>query len=77
MYFKLLDDVRNIEQLNFENNKVEYDRIKKLYKYDSFRKLKGKVELALENGNIVIAEIHWYELSIAKTNEIKIKKILK
>ena len=75
MYFEIIDEVRDIEQINADKNESEKERIKKKYEAVNWRKLKGKVQVRLGNGSIVKAEVHWYEMPVAVRKDIKIKNI--
>lgn len=54
----------------------EIARLRKLYGRGRWRKRKGIAQIRLRNGEIVTAEIHWYEAGSVGKKEFKIKRLL-
>ncbi len=52
----------------------ELPRLRKIYGAGKWRKRKGIAELRLSDGDLVKAEIHWYEASGIGKKEFKIKR---
>jgi hypothetical protein len=50
--------------------------LRKLYGAGRWRKRKGLADVKLRNGEIVTAEIHWYEAGNIGKREFKIKRLL-
>jgi hypothetical protein len=55
----------------------EIARMRKRYGRGRRRKRKGTVEIELPGGEIVLAELHWYEATGIGRREFKIKCLLK
>ncbi|MPZ30948.1 MAG: hypothetical protein GEV13_08110 [Rhodospirillales bacterium] len=54
----------------------EVARLRKLYGRARWRKRKGIAEVRLRNGQVVTAEIHWYEAGNVGKKEFKIKRLI-
>jgi hypothetical protein len=54
----------------------EIVRLRKRYGRGRWRKRKGTAEIELPNGEIVWAELHWYEATGIGRREFKIKRLL-
>ena len=50
-------------------------RLKRAYGDGSWRKLKGVAEVALPDGTVAMAEVHWYEAHGLGKREFKIKRL--
>ena len=77
MNFEIIGSITNIEIIAINNSIRDFKRLKKFYGGERWRKLKGIATIALEDGNIYQAELHWYEAHGIGKKEIKIKTILK
>ena len=51
-------------------------RVQKQFGPGRWRKLKGIGRIRLENGNIRLAELHWYEAHGIGKKKIKIKRFM-
>ncbi|MFZ5819078.1 MAG: hypothetical protein ACOYYJ_04175 [Chloroflexota bacterium] len=76
MYFELLGEITNIETIAVTHSIRERMRLEKRYGSGRWRKLKGIGRVRLENGQIRLAELHWYEAHGIGRRKMKIKKIL-
>ncbi len=54
----------------------ELARLRKFYGKGRWRKRKGIARVRLSDGEIVVAEVHWYEASGIGKREFKIKRIM-
>ena len=73
---KILDDIKFIEIIAKGKSIRELQRLNKCYGYGKWRKLKGIADIELGNGEVLTAEIHWYEAHGIGKKEIKIKRII-
>lgn len=76
MHFRILSPIRAIETIAAGSGIREVARLRKLYGLGRWRKRKGIAEIRLRSGNIVTAEIHWYEAGNIGKKEFKIKRLL-
>lgn len=74
--FEIVGSVSEVETIAVGNAIRELARLRKVYGLGSWRKLKGIAKLCLSSGEIVQAEIHWYEATGFGRKEYKIKRIL-
>ena len=76
MHFEILGEIRAIETIAAGSAIREIARLRKLYGPARWRKRKGVADVRLRNGQVVIAEIHWYEAGNVGKREFKIKRLL-
>ncbi|MBX9945648.1 MAG: hypothetical protein K2Y40_16315 [Reyranella sp.] len=76
MAFRMLSPIRAIETIATGSGIRELARLRKLYGLGRWRKRKGIAEVRLHSGDIVTAEIHWYEAGNVGKKEFKIKRLL-
>ena len=76
MHFEILGKVREIETIAMGSGIREIGRLRKLYGRGRWRKRKGIAEVRLRNGQVVTAELHWYDASHVGKREFKIKRVL-
>jgi hypothetical protein len=74
MDFEILGEIQNSETFAIGNGIRELSRLRKAYGVGKWRKRKGIAELRLPDGDLVKAEIHWYEASGIGKKEFKIKR---
>jgi hypothetical protein len=74
--FKIISDIKFIETIAKGNSIRELARLRKKYGEGNWRKLKGIADIELRNGDIVTAELHWYEAHGIGKKEFKIKRII-
>jgi hypothetical protein len=60
MWFKIVDDVRNIETIAVGRSVREAIRLRKIHGGQRWRKLKGVAHVELPDGSISLAELHWF-----------------
>ena len=76
MHFVILGEIRTTETIATGSRIREIARLRKLYGAGRWRKRKGLADVKLRNGEIVTAEIHWYEAGNIGKREFKIKRLL-
>ena len=76
MNFEIISPITDIEIIAVNTSIRELNRLKKFYGQGRWRKLKGIATIALEDGYVCQAELHWYEAHGIGKKEIKIKTIL-
>ena len=77
MYFEILGKIENVETIAVGKSIRQLKRLEKAYGKGRWRKLKGIAKIKLRDGQICIAEIHWYEAHGIGKKEFKIKRILR
>ena len=76
MDFDLVGDVTDIETIATGHGIRNLPRLQRLYGKAHWRKMKGKARIRLRNGQIRLAELHWYEAHGIGKKEFKRKKYL-
>jgi hypothetical protein len=76
MQLQIIGPITEIETIATSSGIRELPRLRKRYGRGRWRKRKGIAEVRLSNGEIVRAEIHWYEATGIGRKEFKIKHIL-
>jgi hypothetical protein len=76
MDFRILGEVTSVETIAAGSGIREIARLRKRYGRGRWRKRKGFAEIRLKDGEIVQAELHWYEATGIGRREYKIKRFL-
>ena len=76
MHFKIIGEISHVETFATGSGIREMPRLRKLYGRGRWRKRKGVARVRLEDGAVVLAEVHWYEASGIGKFEFKIKRFL-
>jgi hypothetical protein len=76
MHFRILGEIVNVETFATGSGIHEIARLRKRYGRGRWRKRKGTAEIELPGGEIVLAELHWYEAAGVGRREYKIKRLL-
>jgi hypothetical protein len=76
MQLQIIGPITEIETIATSSGIRELQRLRKRYGRGRWRKRKGIAEVRLTSGQIVCAEIHWYEATGIGRKEFKIKHIL-
>ena len=76
MSFEIIGKIENCETFASGSGIRELPRLRKVYGSGNWRKRKGIAEVKLPDGDLVKAEIHWYEASGIGKKEFKIKYYL-
>lgn len=76
MKFKIIGSIHNQEVIATGKKIREFQRLKKIYGFSKWRKMKGIAKIEMDDHSIFSAEIHWYEAHGIGKKEYKIKKFL-
>jgi hypothetical protein len=76
MDFEVVGDITGVETIASGSGIRERARLRKRYGLGRWRKRKGSAEIRLATGEIVRAELHWYEATGIGKREMKIKAFL-
>ena len=76
MNFEILSPITNIETIAIGKSIRDLKRLRRLYGFGRWRKLKGIATIRLWNGRIRLAELHWYEAHGIGKREMKRKNYL-
>jgi len=76
MHFAILGGIADVETIATGPGIREIARLRKLYGRGRWRKRKGTAEIRLSSGDVVRAELHWYEATGIGKREFKIKRLL-
>jgi hypothetical protein len=76
MDVEVVGDIQGTETIAAGSGIRELGRLRKRYGKGRWRKRKGFAEIRLVSGEIVRAELHWYEATGIGKRELKIKAIL-
>ena len=73
---EIIGNVTDIEIVAVGSSIREISRLRKMYGYSRWRKLKGRATIRLPDGTVCEAELHWYEAHGIGRKDIKVKRIL-
>jgi hypothetical protein len=73
---RIVSRITVIENIAVSSSIRNLRRLRRLYGGRRWRKIKGSAEVELLNGEIRLAELHWYEAHGVGKREIKIKQLL-
>ena len=76
MYFEIVGDIHDVETFAAGSGIREIARLQKLYGKGRWRKRKGIATIQIPDGQMALAEIHWYEATGIGKKELKIKRLL-
>ncbi len=76
MYFEIIGELSAVETIAAGSGIRELARLRKRYGRGRWRKRKGIARVRLPSGEIVRAELHWYEATGIGKREFKIKQFL-
>lgn len=76
MYFKIEGKITDVETFATGRSIRELSRLNKIYGKGRWRKRKGNARVRLSNGEIRLAELHWYEATGIGKKEYKIKRFI-
>ncbi len=76
MYFKIINEIKNVETIAIGGNIRDIMRLRKQYGVGRWRKMKGVGSVRLQTGSIRKAELHWYEAHGIGRKKMKIKRLL-
>ncbi len=76
MHFEIVGEMTDIETIAVGNAIRDVARLQESYGVGRWRKLKGIATVRLVNGNLHLAEVHWYEATGIGKKRLKIKRFL-
>ena len=76
MFFEIIGELSVVETIATGSGIRELDRLRKRYGRGRWRKRKGIARVRLSDGEIMLAELHWYEATGIGKREFKIKRYL-
>ena len=76
MNFEILGEIRDVEQIAVGASIREVARLRRVYGPGRWRKLKGAAVVRLPDGDVLDAEVHWYEAHGLGRKEMKIKRFM-
>jgi len=59
--FKIIGPISDRRTIAVGNRIRELERLKQTYGHGRWRKMSGSSPIELTNGEVVLAEVHWYE----------------
>ena len=76
MYFEIIGEISAVETIATGSGIRELARLRKFHGRGRWRKRKGVARVRLLSGEIVLAEVHWYEATGIGKREFKIKRFI-
>jgi hypothetical protein len=76
MYFEIVGEITQVETIAAGYSIREISRLRKLYGRGRWRKRKGIANVRLEDGAVLLAEVHWYEAHGIGRRDLKIKRYI-
>jgi hypothetical protein len=76
MYFEVIGEIAYVETIAVGSSIRDIGRLRKLYGPGNWRKRKGIATVRLDDGTVLLAEVHWYECQGIGRRDIKIKRYI-
>jgi hypothetical protein len=76
MDFEIIGEIVGVETIAVGAGIRNLRRLRKRYGHGRWRKCKGFAKIRLPNGEMELAEIHWYEAAGIGKREFKVKRYL-
>ena len=76
MDFEITGEIAQVETIASGSGIREIARLRRIYGRGRWRKRKGVCRVRLNDGSILLVEIHWYEASGIGRREFKIKRLV-
>ena len=73
---RIVSPIAIIENIAISSSIRELKRLRRLHGRRRWRKVKGSAYVELLNGEVRLAELHWYEAHGIGRKDIKIKRLL-
>lgn len=73
---RLLTEITQIESIAVGREIRELRRLKGLYGNGKWRKMKGVATIETQQGDVLRAEVHWYEAHGIGKREMRVKRAL-
>ena len=74
--FEIVGEIADAQTIAVGSSIREIARLRKLYGRGRWRKCKGIARVRLEDGEVRLAEVHWYEAHGIGRREFKIKRYI-
>ena len=74
--FRLRSEVTNVQVIAVGRAIRDLAKIRKAYGKGRWRKLKGWALVELDSGEVLEAELHWYEAHGLGRRDMKVKRVL-
>lgn len=74
--FEIIEEIREIETIAVGNSIRILHILREQYGDGRWRKLKGVAMVSLENGEVRLAEVHWFEAHGIGKKKMRIKRFL-
>jgi hypothetical protein len=76
MHFEIVGPILLAKTIARGSGIRDLKRLKRTYGFGMWRKRKGLATIRLQNGELLYAELHWYEASGLGKLEFKIKRFM-
>ena len=76
MRFEVIGEITDVETIAQGKGIRERTRLVKIHGRGRWRKRKGRAQIKLASGQVVKAELHWYEAHGIGRRDMKIKRLL-
>lgn len=76
MYFEIVGEITHVETFAAGTSIREIARLRKRYGRGRWRKRKGIARIRLQDGAVLLAEVHWYEAHGIGRKDFKIKRFI-
>jgi hypothetical protein len=76
MDFEIIGEIAGVETIATNLSIRDVRLLRRRYGRGRWRKLKGTATVKLQNGDVRLAELHWYEAHGIGKRRIKIKRFL-
>ena len=76
MYFEIIGDITHIETIAKGTSIREIARLRRFHGRGNWRKRKGIARVRLEDGAVLLADVHWYEAHGIGRRDLKIKRYI-
>jgi hypothetical protein len=74
--FSLRSDITNVRVIAVGRDIRDLAKLKKTHGKGRWRKLKGTALVELDTGEVLQAELHWYEAHGIGRRDMKVKRVL-
>jgi len=76
MFFKIISPIINVRVIARGKGIRALRRLRRMYGGKNWRKKSGFARVRLQNGQVRLAEVHWYEAQGIGRKKFKIKRLL-
>ena len=75
-YRRIVSEITSIENIAVSGQIKNLRRLRRVHGGKRWRKVKGSAYVELNNGEVRLAELHWYQAHGIGKKEIKVKRLL-